>query len=70
MDYTSGPYYVTIPAGVTHAAFDIPITNDSVFEYNENFMLAINSPALPTDILVGTTDQATVTIVNDDSKLW
>ena len=42
MDYTSGPYTVTIPAGMTTVAFNVPITNDMILEGSENFMLTIN----------------------------
>ena len=68
MDYISGPYSVTFPAGMMRAEFSISIINDTVFEGNEDFMLVINS-SLPTDIRVGYPDQVTVTIVDDDRKL-
>ena len=38
MDYTSGPYTVTFPAGQTTATFNIPITDDMILEINEDFI--------------------------------
>ena len=38
-----------------------------ILEGDEDFMLTIDS-SLPTGVSVGTPDQATVTIVDDDSK--
>ena len=68
-DYGSGPYIVTIPAGVTMFPFDIPITDDDILEGNENFMITIDPSMLPDNVTVGDPGQATVTIVDDDSKL-
>ena len=67
MDYTSGPYTVTFPAGITIASFDVPITDDMILEINENFMLAINS-SLPNGVTIGAPSDATVIIVDDDRK--
>ena len=55
---------------MTSVPFDIPINNDDIFEGNENFMLTIDPNSLPTDVsfTVGSPDQATVTIVDDDGK--
>ena len=69
MDYTSGPYTVTFPAGQTTATFDVPINDDNILEGNENFILIINSSSLPSDVTVGSPGQATVNIVDDDCKL-
>ena len=63
-DYDSGPYSVTIPAGMTRASFDIAIINDNVVEGNEDFTLVINSSPLP----VGNNNEAVVTIVDDECK--
>ena len=68
MDYTSGPYSVTFPAGVMSVPFIIPINIDNIFEKNENFTLTINS-SLPTGVMIGNPGQATVTIVDNDCKL-
>ena len=69
MDYTSGPYTVTIPAGSTTATFYVPINDDNILERNENFMLTIDEASLPTGVTRGTPGEATVTIVDDDRKL-
>ena len=69
MDYTSGPYPVTFPAGMTNYTFNIPIRNDNMVENNETFTLAIDSSSLPTGVMVGSPRQATVTIINDDGKV-
>ena len=68
MDYTSGPYTITFPAGQTTATFDVPINDDNLLEDNEHFILTINSSSLPSDVTVGNPGQATVNIVDDDRK--
>ena len=68
MDYGSGPYVVTIPAGVTMFPFNIPIINDMILEGLEDFILTIDPSTLPNDVSVGNPGQATVTIVDDDRK--
>ena len=68
MDYTSGPYTVTFPAGQTTATFGVPINDDDILEEEEDFMLTID-PSLPDGIFRGTPSEATVTIVDNDSKL-
>ena len=69
MDYTSGPYTVTIPAGDTTATFNVPVNDDMIREGNENFMLTIDDTSLPTGVTRGNPGEATVTIVDDDGKL-
>ena len=68
MDYNSGPYIVTFPAGDTTATFNVPITDDMIAEGNENFTLTINQ-ALPDGVTRGDPFVATVNIVDDESKL-
>ena len=67
-DYGSGPYNVTIHAGVTTVAFAISITDDNKLEENENFGLVINPSSLPSSVIVGNPNQTTVTIVDNDGK--
>ena len=69
MDYSSGPYSVTFFAGQTTATFDIQINDDNILEYNENFTLTINSSLSLSTIIIGTSSEATVIIVDDDRKL-
>jgi len=48
--------------------FKVLIKNDTMYEADENFTLTIDSSSLPSNVLVGDHDQATVIIVNDDGK--
>ena len=66
MDYTSGPYTVTFPAGVTMVTFDVPINDDIIFEVDENFMLTINGTSLANGTTCTTLGQAAVTIVDNE----
>ena len=68
MDYTSGPYIVTIPAGQTTATFKISINNDNLHEDNENFILTIDETSLPPNVTRSDPGDATVTIMDDDCK--
>ena len=68
MDYTSGVYTVTFPAGETTATFNVPITDDMILEVSENFRLTINETSLPGDVTRGTPGEATVTIVDNDRE--
>ena len=53
---------------MTNVQFDIPINDDAIIENNENFALNIDPSSLPTGVTVGSFDQATVTIVDNDGK--
>ena len=66
VDYDSGIYNVTIPAGQTSVPFDVPINNDTIFEGNEDFNLTIIPNTLPDGVTRGNPDTATVTIRDDD----
>ena len=68
VDYTSGPYTVTFPAGQTTATFNIPITDDMILETDENFILTIINLSLSDDVMLGNPDQTTVTIVDNECK--
>ena len=69
MDYNSGPYTVTIPAGSTTATFNIPINDDMTLEGLENFTLTINE-TLPDGVTRGTPSEATVNIVDNESRIY
>ena len=57
-------------AGQTEASFDIMINNDDMLEREESFMLRINASSLPLDMItLDSNNEATVFILNDDSKL-
>ena len=68
MDYNSGPYSVTFPAGMTSVRFNIPIDDDDINEDMEFFTITINS-LLPTGVMSGNPDQARVMIKDNDCKL-
>ena len=55
---------------MTRVSFNISINNDDTFEDNETFTLIINTSSLPSHVIVGSPGQATVTIVDDDCKLF
>ena len=70
VDYDTGPYVFTIPAGMTSFTFNIAtiINDDNILEENEIFYLTIDSSSLPNDITADTPLQVSVTIINDDCK--
>jgi len=68
VDYDSGPYTVTFTAGVTSVPFDVPINDDNILENTEMFTLDINPSTLPNRVTVGNPGEATVTIMDTDSK--
>ena len=68
IDYSSGPYVVTFPTGVTRVAFVVLISNDNVLEGDEKFSLVIDPSPLPTGVTVSNPVQAAVTIHDDDGK--
>ena len=67
-DYDSGRHSVTFSAGVTRIGFNINITDDDLYEGPEVFNLAITSSSLPSNVLPGTRNRATVTIVDDEKR--
>ena len=69
MDYDSGPYSITFPAGTTSVLFNISITDDNILESDENFLLTVDLFSLPSNITASNPYQATVTIVDKDGKL-
>jgi len=69
LDYNSGPYTVTFPAGQTIVLFNIPIISDDILEGNESFTITIDPLSLTSSSITAVDpDQATVTIVDDDGK--
>ena len=66
VDYDSGIYTVTFPAGETSVPFDVPINNDNIFEGNEDFDLTIIRNTLPAGVTRDDPFRATVTIRDDD----
>ena len=68
VDYGSGPYNVTFPAGQVYAVFYIIINDDNIVENSEMFNLTISSFSLPSEVNVSKPDQVTVTIEDNDGK--
>ena len=68
VDYSSGPYVVTFPAGVTRVSFVVAVTNDNVLEGDEKFYLIIDPSSLTTGVTVSDPTHTIVTIYDDDGK--
>ena len=68
VDYDSGPYTVTFTAGQTSTSFNVSINDDNILENTEMFTLDINPSTLPNRVTVGNPGEATVTIMDTDSK--
>ena len=67
VDYDTGPYSVTFPAGNTNVSFDINITIDNLVEDDEEFHITIDPSS--TSVIIGSPHQATITFVDTDRKL-
>ena len=68
VDYISGPYVVTIPAGVTNVSFDVSIRDDDELENDEHFNLTIDPSSLPSRITITDPSQAVVTITDNEGE--
>ena len=71
VDYNSGPYNVTFPAGVTSVSLYVAINNDNILEGNETFMFIIANSSLSNQSFIITTgdhDKATVIIIDTTGK--
>ena len=70
VDYDSGPYTVTFPAGQTRASFDVPTNDDNILEDDENFHLSIvNITTLfISRVSASGRTQTTIIIMDTDSK--
>jgi len=68
IDYVSGPYSVTIPAGMIRASFNVSVVYDIILETDENFILTIISSSQPSHVIIKDPTQATVIIMDDDGK--
>ena len=53
---------------MTTILFNVSINDDDIFESNETFDLIIDIYSLPSNVTIGDISQATVIILNDDSK--
>lgn len=70
VDYDSGPYAVTFPAGMASTSFNVPIIDDNVVELVEQFDLTIDTSSLPNGFTVDDPSQVMVTITDDDSECY
>ena len=70
MDYGSGPYEITFTVGTTEASFNVSLTDDNIFESNENFMITIDPSSLPNNVTVGDRKRVTVIIMDDDGNYF
>ena len=68
VDYDSGPFDITFPAGETLAVFNVSINDDNIVEDNENFTLSLDPPSLPNGVTVINPNQTTVNIIDDDCE--
>ena len=67
-DYSSGPYYITLAAGITRISFNVSILDDKILEEDEKFILTIDPSSLPCSVTTGDHNQATVIILEDECK--
>jgi len=63
-DYNNNPIIVTFADGETNKTVNIPVVNDSVFEWNETFNLTLSNPTGGS--LLGAQKQITSTVTIDD----
>ena len=70
VDYGSGPYEVTFTAGTTEASFNVSLTDDYVFESNENFMITIDPSSLLNNVTVGDRKRVTIIIMDNDGNYF
>ena len=55
---------------MTRVSFDVNVMDDNLLENDEMFKLRINSSSLPNRVFVNRPSEVTVTIKNNDRKLW
>ena len=66
-DYNGGMRMVNVPAGVMMHPFTIPITNNSIVECVETFIVTISSVTTCV-VTIGSVSNTEVRITDDDSK--
>ena len=70
VDYDSGPYTVTFPAGVTSVSFDVPIFEDDIVEDDEYIVLSIISNLLSSGVNQDYPNTTMIVIAKNDSKSY
>ena len=68
MDFYFGSRIIYFDIGMTIVQFNVSINDDDIFEDDETLNLSINSSTLPNKVIVGSSGQTTVTIVDNDGK--
>jgi len=68
VDYDSGIYTVTFPAGQTRVPIDVGINDDDTLENDEDFDITIIRNTLPDGVTRGNPGSATVTIEDNDGE--
>ena len=68
IDYSSGNYTVTFPAGHTNVVFNVSINNDAILEGSEIFNLTISPSFVPSGVIIDNPDQIIVTIMDDEGS--
>ena len=68
VDYDSGPFDITFPAGETLAVFNVTINDDNIVEGNEKFTLSIDPSSLPSGVTVINPNQTAVNIIDNDCE--
>ena len=66
-DYTRVSQGILEADGITRHSIDIPILDDTVYEGDETFKVAIDTANLPAGVTAGSITEATVTIVENDA---
>ena len=66
-DYQAGPYTISFAEGQTRACTDIPIVDDEVHEPDQDFIVSME---VPSGLPLRPGENATVTINDDDRKLF
>lgn len=68
IDYGSVPHNVMFPAGVTSVPINVSLTNDSIVEGSEHFILTIIPYLLPGGVVIGYPGQARINIMDKSGK--
>ena len=65
VDYTSGPFNITISAGMANATLNISILDDNVLEGNEVFLVTIDQISLSSVVI---SNGSTLAVIIDDDR--
>jgi len=68
-DYQLGVYNVTLSARMSRILISVTIKDDTILEQQEEFKLTILSHSLSDSLVIGSPNEAIVTIIDNDCKL-